>query len=263
MAEVLTATYSKVNLTEMLYGFSHLFFPWGILLQAVALIHAIRRRPDAYWYWIIFIGGFLGALVYIVMEMIPDTRLLGDVFKGFNRRSRIQQLETILIDNPSSGNYEELGDLLLEQKKYARARDCYDQAIAARASSPDAFYRRGICSLELGDAARAIPDIESVVKQEARYDHDRAAGLLAHAYALQGEVAQADALFAQTAELSNSPELHYNYARFLKSQGRARQAREEAQRIVERKRTMPRYLERVERPWFRKARALLKDIPQT
>src|ERR1700722_7718804 len=168
MAGVLTAIHSKVNLTEMLFGLSHLFFPWGILLQAVALIHAIRRRPDTYWYWIIFIGGFLGALVYIVMEMIPDTRLLGNVFTGFNQPTRNQKLEGIILYNTSSGNYEELGDLLLEQKKYARARDCYDQAIAARASSADAFYWQGICSLELGDAARAIGDIESVVKHEAR-----------------------------------------------------------------------------------------------
>ena len=153
--------------------------------------------------------------------------------------------------------------MLLEQKKYARARECYDKAIAARANSADAFYRRGICSLELGDAARAIPDLESVVKHEARYDHDRAAGLLAHAYALQGQIAQADALFAQTAELSNFPEVHYNYAQFLKSQGRPAEAREEAQRILQRKRTMPRYLQRFERPWFRKAKVLLKEISQT
>src|ERR1700728_4629192 len=247
----------------MPYKLSHLFFPWGILLQAIALIHALRRRPDTYWYWIIFIGAFLGALVYVVMEMIPDTRLLGDVFKGFNQRSRIQQLQTILLDNPSSGNYEGLGDLLLEQNRSARARDCYDQAIAARASSADAFYRRGICSLELGDAARAIPDLESVVKHEARYDHDRAAGVLAHAYALLGQAAQADALFAQTAEVSNLPEVHFHYAEFLKSQGRAKEAREQAQRILERKRTIPRYLQRFERPWFRKAKVLLTEIPQT
>ncbi len=247
----------------MLYGLSHLFFPWGIVLQAVALIHAIRRRPDTYWYWIIFIGGFLGALVYIVVEMIPDTRLLGDVFQGFHKRSRIQQLEAIILDNPSSGNYEELADLLREQKKYARARDCYDKAIAGRANSADAFYRRGICLLELHDAAGAIPDLESVVNREARYDHDRAAGLLAHAYALHGQVAQADALFARTAEISNFPEVHYNYAQFLKSQGRAAEAREAAQRILNRKRSMPRYLQRFERPWFRKAKVLLKEIPQT
>jgi hypothetical protein len=247
----------------MLYGLTHLFFPWGIVLQVVAMVHAIRRRPDTYWYWIIFIGGFVGAAAYIVVEMVPDMRLLGDVFKGFHQRSRIDQLEAIILDNPSSGNYEELADLLLEQKKYARARECYDQAIAGRANSSDAIYRRGICSLELGDAARAIPDLEFAVKRDRRYDHDRAAGLLAHAYALQGQVAEANALFARTAELSNYPEVHYNYAQFLKSQGRGAEARQAAQRILNRKRTMPRYLQRFERPWFRKAKSLLKEIPQT
>jgi hypothetical protein len=247
----------------MLYGLTRLFFPWGIVLQVVAMVHAIRRRPDTYWYWIIFIGGFVGAAAYIVVEMVPDMRLLGDVFKGFHQRSRIEQLEAIILDNPSSGNYEELADLLLEQKKYARARECYDQAIAGRANSSDAIYRRGICSLELGDAARAIPDLEFAVKRDRRYDHDRAAGLLAHAYALQGQVAEANALFARTAELSNYPEVHYNYAQFLKSQGRGAEARQAAQRILNRKRTMPRYLQRFERPWFRKAKSLLKEIPQT
>ncbi len=247
----------------MLSGLSYLFFPWGFLLQLVALVHAIRRRPDTYWYWIIFFGGFLGAAVYIVVEMTPDTRLLASCFKRFQQRSRISELEAIILDNPSSGNYEELADLLLEQKNHARARECYDKAIAARANSADAFYRRGVCSLELGDAARAVPDLELVINQEARYDHDRAAGLLAHAYALDSQVSRADALFARTIELSNDPEVHYNYAQFLQTQGRPGEAREAAQWILNRRRTMPRYLQRLERPWFRKASALLRGIAPT
>jgi hypothetical protein len=246
----------------MLYGLSYLFYPWGFVLQAVALIHAVRRRPDTYWYWIILMGGFLGAAAYIVAEVVPDTRLLGDFFKGFHQRSRIQQLEAIILDNPSPGNYEELADLLLDQKKFARARECYDKAIAARADSVDAFYRRALCSLALEDVARAAPDLEYVVRHDARYDHDRAAGLLAHAYGLQGHAEQANALFARVTELSNFPEVHYNYAQFLKSQGRASEAREAAQKILNRKRTMPRYLQRLERPWFRKAKALLREVPQ-
>jgi hypothetical protein len=57
--------------------------------------------------------------------------------------------------------------------------------------------------------------------------------------------------------------VHYNYAQFLKSQGRAGEARESAQKILNRKRTMPRYLQRIERPWFRKAKAFLKEVPQS
>jgi hypothetical protein len=247
----------------MLSGLSYLFFPWGFLLQILALVHFVRRRPETYWIWIIFLGGFLGAAVYIVAEVVPDTRLLRDSFKGFQRRSRIRQLETVILDNPSSGNYEELADLLLDQKKYSRARECYDKAIAARSDSVDAFYRRALCSLGLEDSSSALPDLEYVVHRDVRYDHDRAAGLLAHVYGLQGQNGQADSLFARVTEISNSPEVHYNYAQFLKSQGRAGEAREAAQKILNRKRTLPRYLQHIERPWFRKAKALLNGVPRS
>jgi hypothetical protein len=247
----------------MLGGLSYLFFPWGFVLQILALIHVVRRRPEGYWIWIIIFGGFIGAAVYIVAEVVPDTKLLRDFFKGFHRRSRIQQLENIILDNPSPGNYEELADRLLDQEKFARAREYYDKAITARSDSVDAFYRRGLCSLGLEDIARAVPDLEYVVRRDVRYDHDRAAGLLAYAYGLQGQSQQADALFIRVTELSNAPEVHYNYAQFLKSQGRGREARESAQRILDRKRTMPRYLQRLERPWFRKAKAFLKEVPQS
>ncbi len=86
---------------------------------------------------------------------------------------------------------------------------------------------------------------------------------MAHAYALQGQNGRADALFARVTQISNYSEVHYNYAQFLKSQGRASEARESAQRILNRKRTMPRYLQRLERPWFRKAKAFLKEVPQS
>jgi hypothetical protein len=43
------------------YFYSFLF-PWNFLLQGIAIVHFIRRRPDTYWLYIILIGGSLGAL---------------------------------------------------------------------------------------------------------------------------------------------------------------------------------------------------------
>ena len=53
--------------------------------------------------------GLAGRLVYIVSEMAPDAGLLKQSFKVFPRRRRIRELEAAVIDNPSAGNYEELG----------------------------------------------------------------------------------------------------------------------------------------------------------
>jgi hypothetical protein len=56
------------------------FLRYGVILQALALVHFARRRPDTYWLWIILMGGAVGALVYIAMEVAPDAGLLRGTF---------------------------------------------------------------------------------------------------------------------------------------------------------------------------------------
>jgi len=238
---------------------SLLFFAfswWAILLRVVAIVHFIRRRPDFFWLWIILIH-WLGALVYIAVEVIPDAGLMRQSFKTFPRRKRIHELESAILDNPSAGNYEELADLYLEEGKFARARQCFDKAISSRTDSPDPFYRRGIAEIEMGDFAAAVPDLEHAVSKDPKYDFDRAAALLAHAYANTGQADKAEALFREVTKVSTASETYYNYACFLASQQRNAEAREWAQRILAKKPTMPAYQRRLERPWFRKANALL------
>lgn len=233
---------------------------WGIILQAVAIVHFIRRRPDTYWLFIILIGGWLGALVYIVVEVIPDAGLLRTSFQVFPRRRRIHELERAILDNPSAGNYEELGLLYLDDRNFSQARACYDKAISSRTDSVDPFYRRGVAEVELGDFAAAVPDLERAVAADPDYDFHRAKGLLAHAYAQTGQAEKAAALFQQATKISTSSETYYNYALFLHAQGRNEEARGWAQKILDKGPTMPSYQRRRERPWFRKAYALLARL---
>ncbi|HVP44521.1 MAG TPA: tetratricopeptide repeat protein [Terriglobales bacterium] len=237
-----------------------LMYPWGILLQVTAIVHFIRRRPDTYWLWVILFLGPIGALVYIVAEVLPDAQLLGGTFRGFSRRRRIGELQAIVMDNPSAGNYEELGQLYLDEGKFARAKECFDRSISSRTDSPDPFYRRGICSMELGDFAGAVPDLERAVGKDPKYDFSRAPALLAHAYARTGQNDKADALFREVMRTSTLTESQVHYAEFLKSQGRSSEARELLERVLNKKRTMPGFQKRRERPWFRRAAALLKDL---
>ena len=233
---------------------------WGFILQAVAIVHFIRRRPDTYWLFIILIGGWLGALIYIAVEVIPDAGLLSTSFQVFPRRRRIRELERAILDNPSAGNYEELGLLYLDDGDFARARAAYDKAISSRTDHADPFYRRGIAEVQLGDFAAAVPDLERAVSSDPNYDFHRAKGLLAHAYAHTGQPEKGEALFQQATKISTISETYYNYAQFLQSQGRVEEARQWAQKILDKRPTMPGYLRRRERPWFRKAQVLLARL---
>jgi hypothetical protein len=243
-----------------MFGLSHLFYPWGLVLQAAAMIHFFRRRPENYWFYVILFAGPFGAAAYLVVEGIPDLGLLPGFWQGFGRRNRIKILETQILDNPSPGNYEELGELLLEQKRYAQAREAFNHAIAARNDSPYAYYHRGQSSLGLRDYAAAIPDLEHVVAKDPKFDYYRAAGLLADAYARSGRLDLAQPLFGNVTQFSTTPETLYNYANYLKLLNRPGEAREWTQKLLAKKRTLPRYMQRLERPWFRKAKSLEKDL---
>jgi hypothetical protein len=244
---------------DFLYGLFS-FSSWGLLLRAVAIVHFIRRRPDGYWLWVIlFIP--LGSFIYIAMEMIPDLGLLKHSVGGFSRRKRIHHLESLVAVNPAVGNLEELGDLYLDEGNFAKAREAFNNAIAARGCSDDAFYRRGIASVYIGDFQTAVVDLEYITSIDKKYDLHRAIGLLAHAYANTGQPEKANATFQEATRISTLTETYLNYATFLESQKRYAEAREWSEKILEKKQMMPRYLQRRERPWFRKAKALLKRLP--
>ena len=245
----------------MFGSLSYLFYPYGIILQLIAVVHFIRRRPDTYWLWIILIGGGLGALVYIVAEALPDMNASGGGVKFFQRRRRIHELEALIRDNPSPGNYEELGQLYLDDGKNRQAKDAYDHSITKRTDSPDPFYRRALAEIQLGDFAAARADLEHVIQKDPNYDFQRAPGLLAHCLAKTGEPAAAERLFQDVLRTSTLTETQYNYAEFLSEQGRKQEAHELANRILAKRGTMPGFLKRRERPIFRKAKLLLGRVP--
>jgi hypothetical protein len=243
-----------------MFGLGHLLYPWGFLVQGLAIVHFIRRRPENYWFYVILFLGPPGAAIYILAEVLPDLGLLRGFFQGFGRRSRIQKVKTDILDNPSPANYEELGELYKDQGEFAKGREAFTHAIDSRGASPYTFYSRAQCSLGLNDLAGAIPDLERVVAADRKFDYYRAAGLLADAYARTGQLERADQLFAEVTQISTTPETLYNYASFLKTANRRDEARDWLQKLEAKKRTLPRYMQRRERPWFRKGKALVKEL---
>lgn len=242
--------------------FNFIFTWWGLLLEALAIIHFIRRRPDSWWLFVIIFLGPLGAVIYLLVEAVPDTRDWGgQSFQGMSRRRRIRELQDTVRMNRAVGNIEELADLYMDEGWLRQARATFEQAIAAGSTTIDPFYKRGVCAILMGDAQAAIPDLEKTVEHEGGYDFYRAAGLLAHAYALTGQKEKAEALFREALKISTLSETYLNFADLLASEGRNAEAREWARKVLDKAPGMPGYLRRRERPWFHRAHKLLRRLP--
>src|SRR5262245_54690415 len=93
------------NCTKPMHFFGN--YSFGLIFMVAALVHFARRRPDFYWLWVIMLGGGIGAIVYLIVEALPDVVMIRQYFRVVSHRKRIQQLEVLVLDNPSAGNYEE------------------------------------------------------------------------------------------------------------------------------------------------------------
>lgn len=237
------------------------FFGWGFILQIAAVIHWARRRPDTFWLWIIIIGGPIGAIAYFVVE--GDFSGIRHSFRAPSRRRRIAMLRALVRENPSAGNYEELGELLLENKRYAEAREAFDHALSSRTDSIHTFYFRGIAEFELGLNDDAIRDLQHVVDVEPKHDYSRAMCLLAQAFARTGRTSEATALFDKLVATSTAPESLTAAAEFYIAQDRGVEAREIVESVLARRATMPAYQKRRDAKWLRKARQLARRSRQS
>ena len=234
-----------------------LFYPYGIVLQAIAILHFVRRRP-----------GDLLALDH------PDVwrrrRAALHCHRGCSRR-RVAARRCSGLSTPQT--HQGIGGAHLRQpvdRQLRRARRSVSRRPEVRARArmlrPGARENGVGRSLLSPGAVRAR--LERLCRRRRRsragdrarpkYDYLRAAGLRAHALTKIGQGEKAHALFAETLQTSTLSETQYNYACFLAAEGRDAEARQWAEAILRKKATMPDYIRRRERPWFRKARALLK-----
>jgi len=100
-------------------GFFH-FGLFGMLLMAAALNPFRARQPDSYWLWIILLLGPIGSLS--TGGAGPSELRDPGTFNFMSRNRRIRELEFAVSENPSAGNYEELGQLYLDKGQWEKAR---------------------------------------------------------------------------------------------------------------------------------------------
>jgi hypothetical protein len=227
--------------------------------MVVALVHYVRRQPSFYWFYLIIFLGPLGALIYLAIEWLPELFDPG-AFRFVERGRRLREVETAIRQNPSAGNYEELGLLRLDKGDWVGARACFDKALAQRTDSLDPFYRRGLAEVELGDFVAARPDLERVVTADPSYDFQRAAGLLAYADWKTGDIERAQRLFEHVLKTSTLTETQFHYAEFLAETGHREEAKQQALRIRDKRAGMPGFQRRRERKLFRQNSGLLRKL---
>ena len=242
----------------MYFFFEHWYL--STFFQAAMVIHWVRVRPELYWLWIIILFGPIGAAIYFFVEVLPTIRWKLPAIERLERRRRKAHLERVVADSPTQESLSQLARICAMEGEQERAIELYGDAIQRDPHDPEALFGRGRELLKLGRAQDAIHDLETVVDKEPTHAFYGAAISLAEAYEADGRDAEAEQTYQSILSRTTVSAAYFGYARLLAKRGDDDEARKQLQQILDKQPGLPRYLRRQERPWVRRAKAMLKDL---
>ncbi|MGO9400598.1 MAG: tetratricopeptide repeat protein [Xanthobacteraceae bacterium] len=231
--------------------------PFGIVLLLInvgLIVHA--AKTGRFWPWgyiILFIPG-LGALAYVLVELLPEwfgsaqgqqarRRVVSTLDPGKRYRALSDQLDVA----DTIANRSALADECLALGKFAEAERHYDH-ILSLPMGDDAVYALGKARAQfgLGHPQGAVATLEDL---RARWpDYQSAEGHLLYARALEESGRTDDALYEYQAVANYYPgaEARVRYGLLLEKAGRRSEAKAVFTEVLTQLKRAPKYVRRVQ-----------------
>lgn len=236
----------------------------SVLLQFFCLVHMVRTGRPYWWIWIILLGSYLGALVYIFTQVVPDLRddprarrAARAVAKKIDPERERRRIAAELDVADTVENRLRLAREALALGDAQHAEALFESARKGpHASDPDILLGLAQAQFARGDAAATRTTLDALKAANPAYRSTD--GHLLYARALE-QVGELDAALDEYEALATSypgEEARVRYAELLVRRERHADARRVLDEIAKRERAAPPYYRRKERDWLAQAKAL-------
>ncbi len=227
----------------------------SIALQFFCLVHMVRTGRPYWWAWIILIGSFLGSLVYIVTQMLPDLRhdprshkLARQVVQTLDPERQRRRIAQELEAADTVDNRRRLAEECLRLGDHANAAELY-QSVLKGIYHTDPGFMLGLAQAQagLGRFADARATLDALIA--ANPDFRSTDGHLLYARCLEELGDTAGALHEYETLSTSYPgeEARLRYGRLLKRLERYREARAVFEDMLKRAKVAPGYYRRKEK----------------
>ncbi len=236
------------------------------LIDVALIVHAAKTGRFSPWGFIILFLPGIGALAYVVVELLPAwfgsykvRRASGRIAGAINPAGRYRQLRDELEVVDTIANRSALEQECLTLGKYDEALGQFD-AILAKPHGDEPGFMLGKARAEygLGDAGAAIATLEELKRRWP--DYRSADGHLLYAMALEraGRNDEALANYADVGGYYPGAEPRVRQAQLLQNLGRQAEARPIAEEVVRTLSRAPAHVRKSQRQWLANAQKLAR-----
>ena len=186
----------------------------------------------------------------------------GLCLRGAEKR-RIEQLEATAGHIGNAVNFEELGDALWRQKRYADAERNYRLALGKDGKLRDARARLGYCLCALGKPAEGWAFIEPVLNENREHDHEHLLHYAGRCRRALGDLAGARKYYEEFLTRHSYFDAQLELAEVCAAQGDKGEAARICQEVMSDLKLSPPYVRRRKGHFAGKAKRLLRRIQKT
>lgn len=233
-----------------------------LLIPLALVIHVIRTGRNTLWIWVIIIGSYIGALAYLIVEVLPEML----------RGRTVRRAKTVLRDvvDPARDLRDaqknlRINDSVDSRRKFADellGRGRYDEAIEHYRAAMTGIYEHepvlmlGIAKAQFakGMFMESRQTLEELVSHNPNFKSADRQLLYARALESEGNAAKALREYEIATRSFLGTEALYRYGSLLKRSGQAQRGNEVLQEVLNKAELSNSSFRREQREWIEAAR---------
>ena len=235
--------------------------PFLILMYAIQIgliVHVMKTGRPLYWCFVLLMAPGIGALAYIIVEILPN--LQNDVrakraFRGIRRTLnpegdlRRRQLEHRLSGSVDAARH--LATELMDKRRYGEAVTHYRTALSGiYEHDPDLLLGLASAQFGDGDAAGSKQTLDTLKEMNPEYHSPEGHLLYAKALEELGDLERAEEEYSVLAGSYPGVEARIRYAQLLERVDKQDLARQEYDAIIAAAELAPRHFRQAQKEWL-------------
>lgn len=234
-----------------------------IILQAVCVIHCLRKGRNQQWIWLIVFLPLIGCLIYIFQEMFSGNEIQqvqSGVKTIINPTGKIKKLETQLKFSDTFNNRVALADAYLATGNTDKAIELYNSSLTGAFTESEHVHFQLIIAYCIKENYEAVLPLAKKMYNRPQFARSKAH--IAYALALEnaGNKEQAEKEYQTMKARFANFEARYNYGRFLIRENRIDDARQLYKSIAEEETQLSNRERKYNRHWINLCKEELRKL---